>query len=203
MSYPKVPPKPNVGTATRLSEQRRQRLLKLQEREELKGLLVNKFKAKYGRDLKFIDREVENFMKQNTLTEANLQKLDDQIRRKVDPEARSTSSHASKSAGSVKSAASGQSRQSNQSRQSHQSSQRYQRQGQRDEDLESVLTVTSKQSSSYAPDDDDDEWAQILEYDTALYREEEMARKRREEENKAKMKRELDRQMMERDYKKK
>jgi hypothetical protein len=48
MSYPKVPPKPNVAAQTKLSEERKARLLKLQEREELKGLLISKFKKKYG-----------------------------------------------------------------------------------------------------------------------------------------------------------
>lgn len=32
----------------KMSEERRQRLLALQQREELKGMLVNKFTAKYG-----------------------------------------------------------------------------------------------------------------------------------------------------------
>jgi len=52
------------------------------------------------------------------------------------------------------------------------------------------------------PDDDEDEWAQILEHDTLLYREEERARLRREEENKAKLKRELDRQLGEKEVRK-
>ena len=48
MSYPKVPPKPQPAPQTRLSDQRKDRLTKLEEREQLKGLLVNKFKKKYN-----------------------------------------------------------------------------------------------------------------------------------------------------------
>ena len=44
MSYPKVPPKANQTATSKMTEQQRARLLKLQEREELKGLLINKFK---------------------------------------------------------------------------------------------------------------------------------------------------------------
>ena len=109
MSYPKVPPKPSVGTATRLTDQRKERLLKLQEREELKGLLINKFKKLYGNKATFIDREVENFMKQETLTEANLKKLDERIRKKTEVEEAKSASKApsvarsKQSAGSVRS----------------------------------------------------------------------------------------------------
>ncbi len=38
----------NATNAPKMSEERRQRLLALQQREELKGMLVNKFIAKYG-----------------------------------------------------------------------------------------------------------------------------------------------------------
>jgi hypothetical protein len=78
MSYPKVPPKANTKQPTRLSEERKARLLKLQEREELKGLLISKFKKKYG-GAQFVDKEVENFIKTETLTEANLRKLDERL----------------------------------------------------------------------------------------------------------------------------
>jgi hypothetical protein len=81
MAYPKVPPKPNIAQPSKLSDERKARLLKLQEREELKSLLIYKFKKKYGGS-KFIDKEVENFIKTETLTEANLRKLDDRLAKK-------------------------------------------------------------------------------------------------------------------------
>ena len=44
-----------------MSETRRERLLEIQKREQLKGMLVNKFKLKYGNKphlTNFIDNEV-------------------------------------------------------------------------------------------------------------------------------------------------
>jgi hypothetical protein len=50
------------GTAgSQMSETRRERLVEIQKREQLKGMLVNKFKLKYGNQTtlaKFIDNEV-------------------------------------------------------------------------------------------------------------------------------------------------
>lgn len=65
-----------------MSESRRERLLDIQKREQLKGLLVNKFKLKYGdrpNIAKYIDNEVQKFLKNDRLTEDNLKKLDDKI----------------------------------------------------------------------------------------------------------------------------
>lgn len=174
MSYPKVPPKPKLGATMRLPDERKQRLLKLQEREELKGLLVNKFKKQYGPAAAFIAKEVETFMKQEPLTESNLQKLDEKIKKRSEVEQAKveTKSNASKSMkSSVKS-----------SKRSEVSA--------------------SQQSSSYVHEDEDDEWAAILEYDTILHREEERARRKREAENKVKLKRELDRQLHEKGLRK-
>jgi len=67
---------------SQMSEARRERLLDIQKREQLKGLLVNKFKAKYGDKpniAKYIDNEVQKFLKNDRLTEDNLKKLDDRI----------------------------------------------------------------------------------------------------------------------------
>ena len=186
MSYPKVPPKPSQTAGTKLSEQQRARLLKLQEREELKGLLINKFKKKYGNEGGFIDKEVENFMKQETLTEANLQKLDDKIKKRAELDQRSVSAKSevknkpvTPAAASVKGSV-------------------------RASDQMSVASSmrSSVKSSEYVPEDDEDEWAAILEYDTLMFHEEEKARLRREIENKMKLKRELDRQMNDRNRKK-
>lgn len=65
-----------------MSEARREKLLDIQKREQLKGLLVNKFKLKYGDRpalSKYIDNEVQKFLKNDRLTEENLKKLDDRI----------------------------------------------------------------------------------------------------------------------------
>ena len=67
---------------SQMSDARRERLLDIQKREQLKGLLVNKFKLKYGDKpqlAKYIDNEVQKFLKNDRLTEDNLKKLDDKI----------------------------------------------------------------------------------------------------------------------------
>lgn len=65
------------------SDARREKLLDIQKREQLKGLLINKFKIKYGDKgpglAKYIDNEVQKFLKNDRLTEDNLKKLDDRI----------------------------------------------------------------------------------------------------------------------------
>lgn len=61
--------------------------MEIQKREQLKGLLVNKFKLKYGNRgnlPKFIDNEVHKFLTNDRLTEANLKILDAKISREAD-----------------------------------------------------------------------------------------------------------------------
>jgi len=70
-----------------MSESRKERLVEIQKREQLKGLLVNKFKAKYGNHstiLKYIENEVQKFLTNDRLTEANLKALDQKIQREAD-----------------------------------------------------------------------------------------------------------------------
>lgn len=66
-----------------MSEARKERLLDIQKREQLKGLLINKFKVKYGDKgpqlAKYIDNEVQKFLKNDRLSEDNLKKLDERI----------------------------------------------------------------------------------------------------------------------------
>lgn len=65
-----------------MSDARRERLLDIQKREQLKGMLINKFKLKYGNKPtigKYIDNEVDKFLKNDRLTEDNLTKLDNKI----------------------------------------------------------------------------------------------------------------------------
>lgn len=66
-----------------MSEQKREQLLDIQKREQLNGLLINKFKIKYGNKsniASFIDHEVHKFFKNDRLTEENLRKLDEKIK---------------------------------------------------------------------------------------------------------------------------
>merc|ERR1712139_73785 len=52
----------------------------IQKREQLKSMLVKKFKNKYKLDdNKFLDQKIGSFVKTEKLTEDNLKKLDEQI----------------------------------------------------------------------------------------------------------------------------
>lgn len=65
-----------------MSDSRRERLMDIQKREQLKGMLISKFKLKYGNKPamhKYIDNEVGKFLKNDRLTEENLQNLDSKI----------------------------------------------------------------------------------------------------------------------------
>ncbi len=75
------------GQKSKMSDARRERLLDIQKREQLKGLLINKFKVKYGKNPNvgnYIDNEVQKFLKNDRLTEENLRKLDEKISKEVD-----------------------------------------------------------------------------------------------------------------------
>jgi len=69
MSYPKKPTTKvaNTQSGSRLPEAKREKLLAIQEREQLKGLLVTKFLEKYGKEKKinlaYISQHVNEFMK--------------------------------------------------------------------------------------------------------------------------------------------
>ena len=70
-----------------MSQERRQRLMDIQKREQLKGMLVNKFKLKYGDKpqlSKYIDNEVARFLKNGRLTEDNLRGLDTKISKEAE-----------------------------------------------------------------------------------------------------------------------
>ena len=70
-----------------MSQVRRERLMEIQKREQLKGMLINKFKLKYGNKAnlnKFIDNEVTRFLANDRLTEGNLKSLDAKISKEAD-----------------------------------------------------------------------------------------------------------------------
>lgn len=69
-----------------MSDAKRERLVDIQKREQLKGMLISKFKLKYGEKpslAKYIDNEVARFMKNGRLTEDNLRELDGKINREA------------------------------------------------------------------------------------------------------------------------
>lgn len=67
---------------SKMSDARRERLVEIQKREQLKGMLVHKFKLKYGNKSglnNFITNEVNRFLNNDRLTEGNLKALDGKI----------------------------------------------------------------------------------------------------------------------------
>merc|ERR1719409_13167 len=77
---------------TRLSDRRREKLLNIKKREDLKGMLIEKYRQKYPHGTNkqsdcrsvcsaVIGREVDNFIKQASVTEANLSRLDKRMQR--------------------------------------------------------------------------------------------------------------------------
>ena len=87
MAYPKkkATTEMNKMKQPKMSEERRQRLLALQQREELKGMLVNKFIQKYGQKQKTnINREVDNYVKNNKISEGGLKELEQKIMKEGD-----------------------------------------------------------------------------------------------------------------------
>ena len=77
-----------VGSqVSQMSNGRRERMVEIQKREQLKGLLINKFKVKYGTSEglgKFIENEVQRFLTNERLTEVSLKQLDQKIAREAD-----------------------------------------------------------------------------------------------------------------------
>lgn len=61
-------------------------MMEIQKREQLKGMLINKFKLKYGGQpniSNYIDNEVRKFLANDRLTEGNLKNLDSKISKEV------------------------------------------------------------------------------------------------------------------------
>ena len=68
------------------AEVKKEKLLDIQKREQLKGMLIQKFKLKYGdkpQITKFIDNEVVKFLKNDRLTEDTLRNLDSKIMKEI------------------------------------------------------------------------------------------------------------------------
>jgi len=85
------------STNSRLSEGRRQKLVSLKQREDLKGALTEKLKSRFGRNAQqrgddecsvaseFIQGEVDQFAQYAQVTEANLSRLERRIHRQALP----------------------------------------------------------------------------------------------------------------------
>lgn len=224
MSYPKKPVRSGSSdhkTNTRLSEGRKERLLALQEKESLKGLLIKKFVEKYGKgksaNTDIIAKEVIEFMKTEKLTEENLRRLEDRVKEKT--------GNGGKNGGNVASGQSQLQRAAEQAIQSRPPENHAENHAPQQYNAPQGLTASAVQQlsnqggGSRGPrsrkDDDalsvqdsigprsvyhlneDDEWAAIMKYDSELYKKERDLEAMMERERKKKVKMELDQQITE------
>lgn len=173
MSYPKKATKAKGTKADKEWEKQKDKNYGVQKRDQLKSLLLNKFKTKYAAELKdpkqeqLVSGEVTKFVSQSTLTEANLQKLDARI-----GELLSHKSPAKKSAEPKKEPI----------------PQGKQESPQKPETLKSPHAET-------VPKTGEDDWACIVDYNKKLFQEEQQALLAKKKDMKTKLKEELDKQV--------
>ena len=194
------------GVSNKISQERKERLMALQQREQLKGMIVNKFIEKYGGgkiNNNLINKEVSEFIKNSKVTEDNLRKLEQKIKnqsgiKKVEEHNAHVEGNDAKSTTSSK-------KHANQAL----ISQEQHHQHQHNVPDEALYSDTSSrcQKSIYQLANEEDEWAMIMKFDQELYKKEKELEKMREIEQKKKIKNELDRQLEEKrryfDYEKK
>lgn len=230
-----------------MSESRRDKLVGIQKREQLKGLLTNKFKLKYGaKAMPMINNEVGKFLNNERLTEENLKKLDDKIGREAElrqqkdevlsehrsvksgksSRPRTTASNGSRrksalqNAGvgavaggapnfddaiSVKSYASSRmSGASNLSKRSNASKRKAMINADGRSEMSDLDTVSqvSRPQSQFSHLNEDDEWTAIMNFNTVLHFEEQKQAMLREQERKRLIKNELDRQVKDKNARK-
>lgn len=190
------------------AEMKKEKLMDIQKREQLKGMLINKFKLKYGdkpQISKFIDNEVVKYLKNDRLTEETLRNLDSKImkevtlrdkREQITEDRKSNASRPNSQAGSRKPALDTQSVRS--SRMSQRS------QGRKAADN---VSCTSSQvaplTEVYSEIAEEDEWTAIQKFNQLLHYEEQKQAMLREQERKRLMRQELDKQMQEKASRKK
>lgn len=202
-----------------MSESRKERLLDIQKREQLKGLLINKFKVKYGDKgaqlAKYIDNEVQKFLKNDRLTEDNLKNLDQRIlkeselRDKKDAIVDDRRSHKSGAprASSQRPGQTGHELETRSVASSHISgASRLSRAGRKDATAarEKQFDTQSWRSGSqgaktevYSEIEEEDEWTAIQKFNTLLHYEEQKQAILRDRERKRLIKEELDKQLKE------
>ena len=196
-----------------MSEARRERLLDIQKREQLKGLLINKFKVKYGDKgpglAKYIDNEVQKFLKNDRLTEDNLKKLDERILKESELRDRKDAilddRKSSKSAGAPRAASQkppaadpetrsvASSKMSGASRLSKGAAPKNETAAKKDYDTYSIRSGSQgAKTEVYSEIEEEDEWTAIQKFNTLLHYEEQKQAILRDKERKRLIKEELD-----------
>ena len=174
-----------------ITNQRKEKLLSLQKREQLKGMLINKFKSKYG-NISSINQRVTDFILNQKLTEESLKLFDKAIQKEAD--GRPASQKSAKSVKSVKQEAPKQIKKDPEvaSVQSYASSNIGDKPQKIAKEAAPIknnddMSVSSKESKvSKVSVNENDEWAAIVKFNTDLHFEE-----MREEAERAKSRRKL------------
>lgn len=176
MSYPKKPQNLKNAKAGKEPSTRKDDSVK---REQLKTLLVNKFKSKYSAELRFVDgeslisAEVSKFVAHSALNEAELHKLDTAI-----GDALRTKLKASKKQKEPK--------------------EKTGERGGHEKDQDSPQSESPQKTDTFDNEKAlEDVWACIVEYNTMQHEEEMQALASKHKEMQSKMKQELDRQIEE------
>lgn len=194
---------------SKLTNDRRDRLLAIQQREQLKGLIVNKFLEKYQAKNKpqynaFVDKQVNEFIKNEKLTEENLKKLEAKIQAYHSNPDQQPSQKAVSQKNLAPLPAISQTGGRNpdlkipDGLKKAQALEGAEQRSVRQYDPDNVSIASSaKPRSIYHVGDEDDEWALILKFDQELYKKERELDQVRQEEQKKKLKSELDRQIIE------
>jgi len=193
------------------SDARREKLLDIQKREQLKGLLINKFKVKYGDKgaslAKYIDNEVQRFLKNDRLTEDNLKKLDERILK--ESELRDKKDAILDDHRSQKSAPKRALSQKDDARSvasSHMSGASALAKKAPAANFDTASWRSGSQGPKtevYSELDEDDEWTAIQKFNTLLHYEEQKQQMMRDRERKRLIKQELDKQLQEKNQRKK
>ena len=175
----------------------------IQKREQLKGMLINKFKLKYGdkpQISKFIDNEVAKYLKNDRLTEDTLRNLDSKINKEsqlrdkkeqiVEDRKSTTSQKGARPASHSGNRPVAPDTISLASRASQKSQPRV---------VNDNVSVTSSrvapQTEVYSEIAEDDEWTAIQKFNQLLHYEEQKQSMLREQERRRLIRQELDKQM--------
>jgi len=187
-------------STTSAQDNRKEKLVDIQKREQLKGMLINKFKLKYGDKpniAKFIDNEVAKYLKNDRLTEDTLRNLDSKIMKEValrDKKAEITADRQSNTSG--RAASSSGLRKHNLDTMSNHSRASNRSLGRRQADGMSVASSQQdRMTEVYSEIAEEDEWTAIQKFNQLLHYEEQKQAMMREQERRRLMRQELDKQM--------
>jgi hypothetical protein len=178
------------------SQAHREKLQRIKDREDLKGLIVQKFIDKYKKPGKrsVIQHQVEALMAQGVLTEANLRALDQRIQQEMASDTQSFAGISVQSGVTKESEVRAPSKAPSVVSYMSGASDFPEEGAAMADEVGSVRSQRSAASSVRMPPNRD-EWAAILQYNTQMYRQQEQLRLQKEHEQKETFRKELDRQI--------